>query len=105
MKNSVVAFAKLAMLLSFLGISGSAGAEDARSRLPQMSVKLVVPVQSPVVDCTCRYQGIDFQLGEAACIRGQRAVCGRVLNNTSWEFSNDGCLFSSQLNVDFRFSG
>lgn len=45
--------------------------------------------------CTCRAQGRDFELGERACLRtpnGMRmARCTMVLNNTSWEFSDELC--------------
>lgn len=46
-------------------------------------------------DCTCRYSGADFDVGSCTCIviSGQlkRACCGRVLNNTSWDFNAGQC--------------
>ncbi len=45
--------------------------------------------------CTCRYSGQSFALSTCACIvtpNGvQRACCGMVLNNTSWNFTGDVC--------------
>jgi hypothetical protein len=49
-------------------------------------------------DCTCRAFGRDFDLGHSACLAtnsGPRlAVCGMVLNNTAWRFSDTPCVFS-----------
>jgi hypothetical protein len=49
-------------------------------------------------DCTCRALGQDFPLGYSACLAtpaGPRvAVCGMVLNNTSWRISQTPCVFS-----------
>jgi hypothetical protein len=50
-------------------------------------------------DCICRAPGRVFQLGERACLRtpqGSRlAICGMVLNNTSWLFSDVPCPVTS----------
>jgi hypothetical protein len=47
-------------------------------------------------DCTCRAGGRNYELGQTACIstpQGFRlAVCGMVLNNTSWRISTDACV-------------
>ncbi|MEN0002131.1 MAG: hypothetical protein AAF940_14710 [Pseudomonadota bacterium] len=46
-------------------------------------------------DCTCRFQGADFQEGQMVCARisGKEVTlqCDRVLNNTSWKTIQDGC--------------
>lgn len=46
-------------------------------------------------DCTCRYQGAVYELGQCVCMRiggtTQRACCGKVLNNTSWSFGGRSC--------------
>ena len=46
-------------------------------------------------DCTCRAQGRNFAVGESACLRtatGPRlALCGMVLNNTSWQLTERPC--------------
>jgi hypothetical protein len=47
------------------------------------------------VNCTCRYQGENFGIGESICLKGsdglKMATCSMVLNNTSWQFSNAPC--------------
>jgi hypothetical protein len=49
-------------------------------------------------DCTCRFQGRDYDLGQNVCLttpKGARmATCGMVLNNTSWQFSETPCVVS-----------
>jgi len=46
-------------------------------------------------DCVCRAQGRTFAVGESVCLRtaaGPRvALCGMVLNNTSWELTERSC--------------
>ena len=42
-------------------------------------------------NCTCRFQGQKYALGEYACIRGRLARCEMVLNNTAWTFVSEGC--------------
>lgn len=49
----------------------------------------------PYSDCTCRYGGVDFKLGQVVCIRGQLAMCGMVANNTSWRFTGKACPYAS----------
>lgn len=76
-------FAAALLAAPFLtgGIAGAAanGAKTAQPRL----------------NCTCRYNGRDYHLGESACIRtpeGPRlARCALNLNNTSWEFTDKSC--------------
>jgi hypothetical protein len=49
----------------------------------------------PLIDCTCRYQGQDFHLGEVICLAtssGPRiAQCEMALNNTSWTITDGPC--------------
>ena len=42
-------------------------------------------------NCTCRFQGENFQIGEVACILGQLKQCEMKLNNTSWRTLTEGC--------------
>lgn len=42
-------------------------------------------------ECTCRNKGVDYKVGELACIRGKLARCDMALNNTSWIVVSDGC--------------
>lgn len=46
-------------------------------------------------DCTCRYKGKDVPEGQSTCIKtpdGYKvAQCSRVLNNTSWKFTEKKC--------------
>ncbi len=42
-------------------------------------------------NCTCRFQGENFQIGEVACILGQLKQCEMKLNNTSWRTLSEGC--------------
>jgi hypothetical protein len=65
-----------------------------------MSLALLISVNLPAsaAECTCRMNGRDIPLGQSACIpspRGARlAICGMVLNNTSWLFSDTSCVIS-----------
>ena len=59
---------------------------------------LVPPGQravQPLIDCTCRYQGQDFHIGEVICLStasGPRiAQCEMALNNTSWTITDGPC--------------
>ncbi len=49
-------------------------------------------------NCTCRYRGQDFELGDRVCLNSpdgpQQAECGFVLNNTSWNFTGLSCAYS-----------
>ena len=71
-----------------------AGNETARpaSHLPQ-HVDFSAPEGSAnrQKPCECRFNGQFFQQGDQVCIRGQMAVCGMYLNNTSWKFSKTPC--------------
>lgn len=54
----------------------------------------------PGLNCTCRYRGQDFQLGDRVCLNSpdgpQQAECGFVLNNTSWNFTGLSCVYSNR---------
>lgn len=52
------------------------------------------PLTQRPVPCTCRMAARDYSVGDQVCIRGQRAVCDRVLNNTSWRFLGQSCPLS-----------
>lgn len=47
------------------------------------------------IDCTCRFRGSDFQLGDQVCLNTPKgltmAQCQMVLNNTSWQLLNEQC--------------
>ena len=46
-------------------------------------------------DCTCRYKGKNVPEGQSTCIKTANgfkvAQCARVLNNTSWKFTEKNC--------------
>ncbi|ADZ70775.1 hypothetical protein SL003B_2350 [Polymorphum gilvum SL003B-26A1] len=57
---------------------------------------LILPARAgPEIDCTCRYRGQDFHLGDIVCLKspdGPRlAQCSMALNNTSWQFLDAPC--------------
>ena len=72
-----------------------AGEIDINSLLRQVQANAAPAPEGkltqPAIDCTCRYGGDDFMLGQEVCIRSRMARCDRVLNNTSWKISNDFC--------------
>ena len=46
--------------------------------------------------CICRYAGQSYAVGTCVCMNRpdgtqQRACCGMVLNNTSWQITGEGC--------------
>ena len=47
-------------------------------------------------ECTCRAGGRDYEVGRTVCLavpEGHRlAICGMVMNNTSWRFSDTPCV-------------
>jgi len=49
-------------------------------------------------NCICRARGKEFELGQSTCLaspKGPRvAICGMVLNNTSWQFTDTPCVIS-----------
>lgn len=56
----------------------------------------------PNINCTCRFLGKDFLIGESACIRGALATCSTYLNNTSWSITKEPCPIA--LNTPALFS-
>ena len=46
-------------------------------------------------DCTCRYKGKNLPEGQSTCLKTANgykvAKCARVLNNTSWKFTQKAC--------------
>jgi hypothetical protein len=78
--------AALAMSVALL----PARAEDART-IPTKDMAQT----GHSADCVCRAQGRTFAVGESACLRtaaGARvALCGMVLNNTSWQVTERSC--------------
>ncbi|MXN64554.1 hypothetical protein GR183_06525 [Stappia sp. GBMRC 2046] len=58
------------------------------------------------IDCTCRYRGADYQLGDVVCLNGPKgprlAQCQIVLNNTSWERLETQCPLSSVNEQDLE---
>lgn len=58
-------------------------------------LSMLFVAQANAIECTCRAKGVVAMLGESACISTpsgpQRAVCEKVLNNTTWRFIPGGC--------------
>jgi hypothetical protein len=54
---------------------------------------------SAAADCTCRWQGRNYDLGQSVCLQSPKgariATCGMVLNNTSWQFTETPCTVSA----------
>lgn len=50
-------------------------------------------------NCTCRYSGQSYSLASCVCIEtangGRMACCGKVLNNSSWNFTGAVCPIAS----------
>ena len=42
-------------------------------------------------NCTCRFMGKNFQIGQVICIRGKLSQCEMALNNTSWKMLAEVC--------------
>ncbi|MBD1546285.1 hypothetical protein [Roseibium aggregatum] len=80
----------VASLLAAAFLIGS-GASSAFSG----EIKQAAAAPKPVVNCTCRYRGTNYNLGDAVCLNGpsgpRMATCDMVLNNTSWSFSKTPC--------------
>lgn len=74
--------AAIALAASVVLANGATIAEGARNSTPN-------------VNCTCRYRGQDFHLGDSVCLptsNGLRlAQCQMVLNNTSWQITDWPC--------------
>jgi hypothetical protein len=67
--------------------------------MASLAVALVLFPPPAAADCTCRALGRDFVLGHAICLATpdgpRRAVCGMVLNNTSWHVSGTPCVLAA----------
>jgi hypothetical protein len=54
--------------------------------------------ERPAIPCQCRYDGRTFELGERVCLEGPQgpriARCDMAQNNTSWTFTDEGCVIS-----------
>ncbi|MCB1493876.1 MAG: hypothetical protein KDJ77_19085 [Rhodobiaceae bacterium] len=84
----------IAVLPALFLVCGSAHADPLTVRKAAF-VGHAGQVAQPVVPCTCRFEGQDVLLGQTICIKGRQATCEKVLNNTSWKFSQKPCLFMS----------
>ena len=53
------------------------------------------PAVAPNRPCTCRFFGKDVMLGESVCMKTPngyvKALCSRMLNNTSWDITEQPC--------------
>lgn len=58
---------------------------------------------SAQIRCLCRYEAQNYDQGECVCMTtamGDRlACCGRVLNNSSWNFVADGCVVAQNATL------
>ena len=58
-------------------------------------IKHAAAAPKPVVNCTCRYQGSNYHIGDEICLNSpsgpKMATCDMVLNNTSWSISKTPC--------------
>lgn len=92
-----------AVLLTGISFSAAHSAE-----LTSGKTKTATTVQAPAVNCTCRYRGTDYHLGDAVCLNGpsgpRMATCGMVLNNTSWRMSETPCPSASLTPVPMAVS-
>lgn len=80
-----------ALVIAAISMMGQALAQDA------------VPLADSSKNCTCRFEGADYHLGDLVCLKSpdgpQLAQCGMVLNNTSWAFTGMGCTISMGENA------
>jgi len=88
----VLSLGQSCFLVAFMVAAGAA-------LLPVRANGLQSVQLQPKVDCTCRYKGQDYQVGDMLCLSSpdgpQLARCGFVFNNTSWNFTGTGCLYSA----------
>ena len=92
-------------LLIFCAIAALAGVERSvadEPKSPGSSVQSVNktpwtdnPAVAPSRPCTCRFYGKDVMLGDSVCMKTPngyvKARCSRMLNNTSWELTEQPC--------------
>jgi hypothetical protein len=82
------------LLLAFAGPSSAV--EIASDRAQGARVLAVAETSAHGgPDCTCRYFGVNYRLGETVCLRGPEgprlARCSMLLNNTTWESLERSC--------------
>lgn len=71
-----------------------------------MAAVVMVMLSTPAnaIDCTCRYLGSDYEVGQEICLSGpsgpRMAKCSMVLNNTSWNFTETPCPYASLSTPD-----
>jgi hypothetical protein len=81
-------FCAILTVAAIAAIAGNACAgEPAGARFTATGGTVV----HPNLNCTCRLGGENYQIGDAACIRGKMATCAMFLNNTSWAMSGSPC--------------
>ncbi|MHC5653484.1 hypothetical protein [Stappia sp. ICDLI1TA098] len=83
---------ELSQHASALAIPVAASGGTSRTTQPVMRPTLV---QSADRNCTCRYFGEKYSIGETVCLRGpegpRMARCAMNQNNTSWKMLEDPC--------------
>ncbi len=95
-RSAAAAPARIGLLIAtavlLTGISYSAAHSG---EITSGKTQTATTVQAPAVNCTCRYRGTDYHLGDAVCLNGpsgpRMATCDMVLNNTSWSMSETPC--------------
>jgi uncharacterized membrane protein len=84
-----------AVFLGLLAILILAGPQAAVAP----AVAAEIGAQAQVRNCTCRFFGVDYKLGETVCLKGpdgpRLARCSMSLNNTTWERLEKSCPTSS----------
>ena len=90
-------------VLLVLAFAGPSAAVEIGSQRAQGAGVLAIADGSAALggpDCTCRYFGVNYRLGETVCLRspeGPRlARCSMVLNNTTWETLDRSCPTSAR---------
>lgn len=78
----------LLLLVSFSVFPGLSGQMD-RARAGE------IRQAGGTMNCTCRFFGTDYKLGDTVCLRGpdgpRMARCSMNLNNTAWETLERSC--------------
>ena len=63
--------------------------------VPALAVMAAPALAAEGSGCRCLYQGKSFDQGELVCIhvggKTRLARCGMLLNNSSWQFVQNGC--------------
>lgn len=94
--------ASAALLVLILAFAGPSAAEIATDRAgPTGGVSLADGGAARArPDCTCRYFGVKYRIGETVCLRGpdgpRLARCSMMLNNTTWETLDRSCPTSAR---------